>query len=94
MAPCLNRYALCIDEVVAGLWDTTPKKEGLFDSKSYPKGVIGGVTGSASCVPGTNVENCKKCLSTAKTSLDECKSVTSGSFTNDVCTMWYGQTLK
>ncbi|CAL1402536.1 unnamed protein product [Linum trigynum] len=94
MPPCRNHYALCIDEVISGLRDTTPTKEGFFDSKSVPGGGFrGAVTGSASCVPGTSVDNCKYCLSTAKKLLDECRSVTSGSFSNDVCTMWYGQIM-
>ncbi|CAI0553034.1 unnamed protein product, partial [Linum tenue] len=80
--------------ISSGLRDTTPTKEGFFDSKSVPAGGFrGSVTGSASCVPGTSVDNCKHCLATAKILLDECKSVTSGSFSNQVCTMWYGQIM-
>ncbi|CAI0401423.1 unnamed protein product [Linum tenue] len=91
--PCRN-YEQCVDKVITALQNATPNKKDLSYTRIYPRGTFGGVTGSASCVLGTELQHCQECLVGAKAVLDGCKSyAAAGSFVGDVCTMTYAQFL-
>ncbi|CAL1402531.1 unnamed protein product [Linum trigynum] len=91
--PCPN-YENCVDKVITALQNATPNKKDFSYTRIYPRGTYGGVTGSASCYPTTDVQHCQDCLDGAKDVLDGCKSyAAAGSFVGDVCTMSYAQFL-